>query len=227
MLLIDKYAYTNKLADYNPMTKFIFVIGALTIVIFFNNPYINMSIFIIMSFLTIFVANIPLNKYLKIMAMPIVFLMISIIAILLSISPNDIFIFSVKISNKYIGITRESLTESINTLSRVLASISSTFFLALTTPLNNIIKILKKLKLPNVLIELLVLIYRFIFIVLDESKDIIIAQEMKFGYNNMKNSYRSIALLIKSLFIRVLLRYEDMIISLDSKLYNGEFKIGD
>lgn len=227
MLLIDKYAYTNKLADYNPMTKFIFVIGALTIVIFFNNPYINMSIFIIMSFLTIFVANIPLNKYLKIMAMPIVFLMISIISILLSISPNDIFIFSVKISNKYIGITRESLTESINTLSRVWASISSTFFLALTTPLNNIIKILKKLKLPNVLIELLVLIYRSIFIFLEESKDIIIAQEMKFGYNNMKNSYRSIALLIKSLFIRVLLRYEDMIISLDSKLYNGEFKIGD
>ena len=227
MLLIDKYAYTNKLADYNPMTKFIFVIGALTIIIFFNNPYINMSIFIIMSFLTIFVANIPLNKYLKIMAMPIVFLMISIISILLSISPNDIFIFSVKISNKYIGITRESLTESINTLSRVWASISSTFFLALTTPLNNIIKILKKLKLPNVLIELLVLIYRSIFIFLEESKDIIIAQEMKFGYNNMKNSYRSIALLIKSLFIRVLLRYEDMIISLDSKLYNGEFKIGD
>ena len=227
MLLIDKYAYTNKLADYNPMTKFIFVIGALTIVIFFNNPYINMSIFIIMSFLTIFVANIPLNKYLKIMAMPIVFLMISIISILLSISPNDIFIFSVKISNKYIGITRESLTESINTLSRVWASISSTFFLALTTPLNNIIKILKKLKLPNVLIELLVLIYRSIFIFLEESKDIIIAQEMKFGYNNMKNSYRSMALLIKSLFIRVLLRYEDMIISLDSKLYNGEFKIGD
>ncbi len=227
MLLIDKYAYTNKLADYNPMTKFIFVIGALTIIIFFNNPYINMSIFIIMSFLTIFVANIPLNKYLKIMAMPIVFLMISIIAILLSISPNDIFIFSVKISNKYIGITRESLTESINTLSRVWASISSTFFLALTTPLNNIIKILKKLKLPNVLIELLVLIYRFIFIVLDESKDVIMAEEMKFGYNNMRNSYRSMALLIKSLFIRVLLRYEDMIISLDSKLYNGEFKIGD
>lgn len=227
MLLIDKYAYTNKLADYNPMTKFIFVIGALTIIIFFNNPYINMSIFIIMSFLTIFVANIPLNKYLKIMAMPIVFLMISIITILLSISPNDIFISSVKISNKYIGITRESLTESINTLSRVWASISSTFFLALTTPLNNIIKILKKLKLPNVLIELLVLIYRFIFIVLDESKDIIMAEGMKFGYNNMRNSFRSIALLIKSLFIRVLLRYEDMIISLDSKLYNGEFKIGD
>lgn len=180
-----------------------------------------------MSFLIIFVANIPLNKYLKIMTMPIVFLIISIIAILLSISSNDIFICSIKIFNKYIGITKESIFQSINTLARVLASISSTFFLALTTPLNNIIKILKKLKLPNVLIELLVLIYRSIFIFLEESKDIIIAQEMKFGYNNMKNSYRSIALLIKSLFIRVLLRYEDMIISLDSKLYNGEFKIGD
>ncbi len=209
------------------MTKFIFVIGALAIALLFNNTYINIGIFIIMLYLTTFVASIPLDKYLKILAVPIIFLMISIITILLSISHNDVFMFSIKISNRYLGITQESLVESINTLARVLASISSTFFLALTTPLNSLINILKKLRVPNVLIELLVLIYRSIFIFLGESKDIIMAEEMKFGYDNMKNSYRSIALLIRSLFIRVLMRYEDMVVSLDSKLYNGEFKTGD
>lgn len=227
MLLIDKYAYTNRLKDFNPMAKFIFAIGALIIALIINNLYINLGIFLFMVFLTTFVAKIPLDRYFKIMTIPFTFLLISLITILLSISYKNIFIWSFKISNKYVGITYYSLKESINIIMRVLASISSTFFLGLTTPLNSIIKVLKKLRLPNTLIELLVLIYRFIFIFLQESKDIRVAQEMKFGYNTMKNSYKSIALLVKCLFIRVLIRYEDMLISLDSKLYNGEFKIGD
>lgn len=209
------------------MAKFIFAIGALIIALIVNNLYINLGIFLFMVFLTTFVAKIPLDRYFKIMTIPVTFLVVSLITILLSISSDNIFLWSFKISNKYIGVTYYSLKESINIIMRVLASISSTFFLGLTTPLNSIIKVLKKFKLSNTLIELLVLIYRFIFIFLEESRDIIMAQEMKFGYNTLKNSYKSMALLIKCLFMRVLIRYEDMLISLDSKLYNGEFKIGD
>ena len=51
-------------------------------------------------------------------------------------------------------------------------------------------------------------------------------QEMKFGYYGMRNSYRSLGLLIKHLFVRILKRYEDMVIALETKLYDGEFKIG-
>ena len=53
------------------------------------------------------------------------------------------------------------------------------------------------------------------------------AQELRFGYSNFRNSLRSTSLLIKALFVRVLLKYEDMVIGLDCKLYDGEFKIGD
>lgn len=227
MLLIDKYAYTNRLKDFNPMAKFIFAIGALIIALLMNNIYINLGIFMIMIFLTTVVAKIPLNKYFRIMIIPFIFLVFSIITILISISSIDIFILRIKIFNKYLGVTYESLRNSLNLIMRVLASISSTFFLALTTPLNSIIGVLKRLKISNTLIELLVLVYRAIFIFLEESQDIIRAQEMKFGYSSIKNSHRSITLLIKSLIIRVLIRYKDMVISLDSKLYDGEFKIGD
>lgn len=227
MLIIDKYAYTNKLTNFNPMAKFIFAIGALLIATILDNLYINMCIFIIMFFLTIFVAKIPLNKYIKIILLPIIFLLLSVIPILLSIANDNVFIWSIKISNKYLGVSSQGLKDSLNIMMRVLASIHSTFFLALTTPLNNLIRVFKKLRFPDLLIELLVLIYRSIFIFLEESKYIIMAQEMKFGYNNAKNTYKSIALLIKSLFIRVLMRYKDMVIALDSKLYMGEFKIGD
>lgn len=227
MLLIDKYAYTNRLANFNPMTKFIFVIGTLLIATILDNLYINLFLFMLMVFLTIFAAKIPWNKYCKLMVIPTIFLIISIVTLLLSFSEEDRFIWSIKIWGKYLGTNYESLKGSIKVGIRVLATISSTLFLGLTTPLNDIIRVLKKLKIPNTLIELVLLIYRFIFTLLEESKDIIMAQEMKFGYINMKNSYKSIALLIKCLFIRLLIRYKDMVISLDTKLYTGEFKIGD
>lgn len=101
------------------------------------------------------------------------------------------------------------------------------FFLAFTTSINQLIRIFKKLRVPNVVIELLILTYRSIFIFLEEMQEIYRAQEIRFGYSGYRNSFRSTALLMKSLFIRVLQKYEDMVISLECKLYNGEFKIGD
>jgi len=227
LLLIDKYAHTNRLKDFNPMAKFIFTICALNIAVLLNNLHINIAIFFTMVFITIFLAKIPFNKYLKILFIPIGFLAIGTITILISISDINIFIWSIKIGSKYIGTTHQALDEVMYITVRALAAISSTFFLGLTTPLNNIIKVLKKLKIPNLVIELLVLTYRFLFVFLEEANEIYTAQDMKFGYLGLKNSYISISLLIKALFIRCLIKYRDMVITLDSKLYDGEFKIGD
>lgn len=227
MLIIDRYAYTNKLANVNPMLKVIVVAICLIIATTINNNYLNISIFIIMFTLTTIVAGIPVKNYIKILTIPIGFLLISTITILLSVSSQDVYIYSVKIGSKFIGITDESILQSINTIIRVFASLSTTFFLALTTSLNNLIVVFKKFRLPNIIIELLVLIYRFIFIFLEESKEIFTAQEIRFGYNGFKNSIRSTSLLIQSLFLRVLLKHKDMVNSLDCKLYNGEFKTGD
>jgi len=192
-----------------------------------NNLYINILIIFFMVLLTTKVAAIPLKNYLKILSIPLGFLIISIITIVFSISSLDEFIFSFKVLNKYVGVNQASLNQGMSLFARSMAAVTSSFFLSLTTPLNQIIKLLKKIRLPNILIELIVLIYRFIFIFLEEAREIRMAQEMKFGYISRKNSYTSIALLIKALFLRVFLRYEDMIISLDCKLYDGEFKIGD
>jgi len=227
LLLIDKYAYTNKLANANPTLKLIIVALSLLLTTIISNNYINIIIFITMVLLTTIVAGIPLNKYIKILFIPVVFLLISTMTILISLSDKNVYIISIKVFNTYIGLTIESIVQSVNVITRVFASLSATFFLGLTTPLNKLIVVLKNMYIPSVIIELLVLIYRSIFIFLEESKEIYMAQEIRFGYSNFKNSFRSTTLLMKSLFIRVLLRYEDMVVSLDCKLYDGEFKIGD
>jgi len=227
LLLIDKYAYTNRLTNSNPLIKFVIVVIALTITTITKSNYINLTILFIMAFITTVVAGIPLDKYLKLLFIPISFLAISIVTILISFSKVDIYIWSIEIFNNYVGITRTSADQSILLSTRVFASIASTFFLGLTTPLNNIIKVLKKMHLPSSFIELIVLIYRSIFIFLDAAQEIYNGQELKFGYSNLKNSFRSTSLLIRSLFMRVMLSYRDMVVVLECKLYDGEFKTGD
>ena len=227
MLLIDKYAYTNRLSNSNPYLKFIIVIIALTIATITKSNYINLTILIIMGFLTTVVAGISMRKYLKLLLIPITFLILSIITILISVSKADIYLWSIELFNNYVGITRSSLDDAILLSTRVFASISATFFLGLTTPLNNMIKVFKRLHLPSSLIELIVLIYRSIFIFLQEASDIYNGQELKFGYSNIKNSLRSTSLLIRSLFTRVMLKFSEMVVVLECKLYDGEFKTGD
>lgn len=227
MLIIDKYAYNNKLRDFNASYKILLVAIGLIIATSISNNYINLGIFLLMVFLTTYVAAIPFVNYLRILIIPSSFLFVSIIAILLSISDQDTYIYSLKIGRYFIGVSGDSVSTSLNTLTRVMASMSLTFFLSLSTPLNNLIRVFKRMKTPSILIELIVLTYRFIFIFLEESINIQRAQEVRFGYRGFKNSINSIALLIRSLFIRVLIRYREMVNSLDSKLYNGEFKVGD
>ena len=227
MLLIDRYAYTNKLANSNPYIKFVIVVISLGLTTITKNNFINLAIFIIMGLLTTVVAGIPFHKYLKILLLPMSFLLISVFTILISFSAVDIYIYSIKILNTYIGISQISINDSILLTTRVLGSISATFFLGLTTPLNKIILVFKKMHLPTTIIELIVLIYRSIFIFLEEVGEIYMGQEIKFGYSSFKKSLKSTSLLLRSLFVRVMLRYKDMVIALECKLYDGEFKIGD
>ncbi|ABW18560.1 cobalt ECF transporter T component CbiQ [Alkaliphilus oremlandii] len=226
-MLIDKYAYINKLANFNPYIKFTMVAMALAIATIVSNNYVNILILITMSLLTVVVGGIPLNRYIKALLIPLVFLVVSIVSVLISISQKDVYVARIEVLRYYIGFTEESLFQSIHILTRVFACLSATFFLAFTTSINQLIRIFKKLRVPNVVIELLILTYRSIFIFLEEMQEIYRAQEIRFGYSGYRNSFRSTALLMKSLFIRVLQKYEDMVISLECKLYNGEFKIGD
>ena len=226
MLIIDKYAYTNALRDFNPMAKFYFAIGFLGISLINKNTYIFLSIIALMSFVTTYFAKINVKYYISMLLIPVSFLLLSIVAVLFSIgSDKSSFLYCTKVFNLYLGVTEFSIDNATLLFLRAMSSLTCAYFIALTIPINQLIIVFKTIKLPNVFIEMVILVYRFIFIFLEESKEIYVAQEMRFGYVNITNSYKSLSVLISILFIRVMSRYKDMTISLESKLYNGEFYI--
>lgn len=226
MLLIDKYAYTNKLTDLNPQAKFILACVGLFILRIFDNTYLYITNIILMLFITVFIAKIPIKAYLKMFFIPFIFLIVSLVTIMISINNTD-YLVKIKIFNTFFGITKDSLIEGRDLFILVISSLSSVYFFILTTPINKIIKGMKKLKVPDLFIELMILIYRSIFIFLEEMNNMRRVQVIKFGYENKTNWINSTSILITNLFKKIFEKHKQMSISLECKLFDGEFKIGD
>ena len=225
-MIIDDYAYKNKLYKVNPNKKFI--IGMLLLILSLINPfnYISLLIIALMSFVIVVIAKIELKDYLHFIKIPLTFLIISIIMILLNFSHNkEIFLYSIKIGNLYVGVTNESLKSAMHLVFRALSCLTCIYFIMLTTPFYQLIFVFKKLHLPDVVLEISMLMYRFIFIFMEEVSDIRKSQELRFGYINLKNGYNSFGLLVSMLFKRMMIRYDEMSIALDMKLYDGTFHI--
>lgn len=225
-MIIDDYAYKNKLSKVNPNMKF--SIGMFLLVLSLINPYnyISLLIITIMSFVTVVIAKIELKDYIHFIKIPLVFLSISIVMILLTFSKDkESLLYSIKVGSLYIGISNESLISSTCLFFRALSCLTCIYFIILTTPFNQLIFVLKKLHLPDVVLEISMLMYRFIFIFMEEVADIRKSQELRFGYINLKNGYNSFGLLVNMLFQRMMIRYDEMSIALDMKLYDGTFHI--
>lgn len=226
MILIDKYAYTNNLSNIRPTIKvgigMIFLVASMLI----NNVIVLTGITFMMSIAIVCIAKIDLNNYLKLLKIPFYFLMFGIIANLINISfDTEKLIYSFKVFSIYIGISSESLNTSIYILFRSIACLTCVYFFVLTTPFNQVLVLLKSLHMSDTIVELTMLVYRFIFIFLEEVADIKKSQELRFGYINLKTSYKSLGMIGSILFKRMIIRYEELSISLDVKLYDGEFHI--
>ena len=167
-----------------------------------------------------------ISEYLKLLSIPLIFMIMSILAIIISISTEKTDMLTYfTVGSTYIGISKFGLMNALRILSRSIACLTCVYFLMLTTPFNQLIKVFKKLHIPDNVIEIAMLIYRFIFIFLEEVQEIYKSQEMKLGYMGMRNSYNSLGLLLNMLYKRMMKRYEDMSIALDMKLFDGKFHI--
>ncbi len=190
MLLIDQYAYINRLANTHPVEKIILAIFLLLFSLSVKDELVSLITFFVMSLITVVVAKIPWQYYLKMLSIPSFFLISSLISILLSLTrqPELIHnaIWQFQLLNWTIYISEQSVKSCIQLFFSVLSSISCLYFLTLTTPVHDIMQVLKKCKIPQLLIELIELTYRFIFVFLEKSIEIFQSQNSRLGYLSVK-----------------------------------------
>jgi cobalt/nickel transport system permease protein len=224
MVYIDKYAYFNDLRNVHPIEKFCFAISTLIIVLASNSITISISAFLLTSFLVLFKAKIPLKFYFKLLLLPGYFLIVGVLSVAINVIPTgQAAIFSVNIFHVNIGMTHAGLNNALRLFFKAFGCVSCMYFLTLTVPMVEIINILGKLKVPKLFLELMAIIYRTIFVMLDTFDRIHTSQSSRLGYRNIRISFRSIGKLAAALFVISFKRSNDMYNALESRCFTGEF----
>jgi len=82
----------------------------------------------------------------------------------------------------------------------------------------------ERFKIPKVVLEIAMLMYRYIFVFLNEALNMYHAQETRLGYSSLRKTYKSLGLLISNLFIRTWVKGEQAYIAMESRGYDGSLK---
>ncbi|MDQ4431176.1 energy-coupling factor ABC transporter transmembrane protein [Yokenella regensburgei] len=222
---LDRLSYQSRWFHVAPQRKFFFWL--LLIVLAFTLPPLGQGILLAFTAsLTCWLLRISFWRWCTWMALPLSFLLIGVLTILVSISRDpQTMMFGLPLGHYWLGITSAGSSMASQTFWRSLAALAATFWLVLNLPFSQLILLLKWARVPRLLTELILLTWRFIFILLDEALAIHRAQTLRFGYRSLPNGYRSLAMLVGVLFTRVLIRYQQMAAALDVKLYQGDFHL--
>lgn len=223
---IDQFAYQSRLKRQDPKFKLLFALLTMGVCLWANSVLISLGVLGIMTGVTVKKGGIPLMFWLKLLLIPIAFLILGTISIAVSVSPNKtIFLVSLAVAKLQIGITPVGLTTAGHLFFKSLGAVSCLYYLSLTTPIIDLLQLLRRLKVPQLLVELMGLIYRFIFVLSETAAQMVTAQNSRLGYANLSVGYRSLGTLTATLFIRAYQRSTQLYTALEARGYDGELNV--
>ena len=226
MLSIDTYAYTNRLKKAHPVEKTLFALITLGLCLAFEEMDLYLFVVSSMTLITVAGAGIPVRFYLKALAIPLPFILMGVLTVIIDVSRNPAgFDYHLQLFSLFFGVTQKSISDGQIILFRTYSCVSCLYFLSLTTPIIDIAWVMRKIKIPAVFVEILSIIYRFIFELLDTALLIKTSQESRLGYADLKKAYRSLGLLISNVFSKSFQNYKDLSMAMASRLYQGDFRV--
>lgn len=225
MLSLDKVAYISKFLKINPSEKITYSILTMFTVLVLNDIYISILVLSLMYISVVFLAGIENKIFFRLMSIPLIFLLISVVTILISeVVPEIEYVYQFSLLGYRLGFMRESLELGSKLFFKALASISCLYFIILTTPVIDIIYFLEKIKLPKILTEIIGLVYRYIFVLIEATQLIYVSQDSRLGYSTLSKSFASAGKLISSLLLKALKQADESFMSMEARCYNGEIK---
>ncbi len=122
-----------------------------------------------------------------------------------------------------LALRREGLLFGMLLASRVLGATSLLLVLTLTIPPLELFSLLNWLRLPNILIEIAALMYRYIFLLFEEAREIQAAQRLRLGYDGFKRAISSLGKLIGAVFLNSFEQSQRTYESMVARGYAGEY----
>ena len=222
---VDYYAYASRMRSWNAGFKVLFSIISLLLCIACNNLFVSLAVIFFMGFLTVAVGGLKLHHYISMLLVPIIFLIFGTIAIAIGFSMHPVGQYLVHFLNLfYIYCSKASLLKAGNLVFKALGAVSALYMMTLTTPLSEIIAVLRKAHVPKLIIELMNMIYRYIFIMIDTHSRMKNSAESRLGYCDFKTSCYSFGQVASNLLVVSLKRGNNYYNALEARCYNGDLQ---
>jgi cobalt/nickel transport system permease protein len=219
--LLDDIAQNSTFRHIHPGTKILLGLGSLLICLISPTPVVPLISGITLSLVLLIPARVSPLVYGELLFAPAVFTSFSIIVLLFMLGGGDVVWRFSPVSWINLTITENAVKQSVLILFRVFGCTISLFFITLTTPMTDLFNIMKRCRIPPELIDLMMIMYRYIFIFYEQGREIWQAQVMRLGYGRVKESIHSFSQLCGMLFISSWIAGEDLIRAMDCRCYNG------
>jgi len=157
---------------------------------------------------------------LKLYAYPLFFVITGSLVVALSFQVSDPLF---QLNGVSIGITPENQAMALAIVSRSLALMSIAFFFFLSHSVSEISEVMRKMKMPALLIELFILSYKYIVGLMASGKSILTAQHCRLAYSGPGNKTYAFSLLISMVFRRAMEQTNQLETSINSRLGDGIF----
>lgn len=221
---IDQLAFQSGLSHVNPGFKVAFSIAALIFLLAADHLAVSLLIFSSMFFLTVVKGNVSVHSYLSLLAIPLVFAIVTVLTIALGFSLTEAGQYHLHLYFFYVYTSSESLRESFCLLCKIFSAVSCMYFMSLSTPVNEIICVLQQCRLPSLITELMNMIYRFIFILLEVQQKMSVSARSRLGYINTRTSLRTFGNIGSNLFIVSMKKANQYYDALLARCYDGQLK---
>jgi cobalt/nickel transport system permease protein len=213
-VLIEQCAYSNRWRRVSPAAKGLFVCCALVASMLATSPGLLFAMALCVAMATVCGAGIRLQNYLRAVLAPLFFLGISGVTLLVSLQWDN-------------GISLhwqpEQLPKVVFLCGRSLSCLTALLLLALTTPMSDLIELLRRMKIPDVLLDMMTLSYRMIFVFLESVHDIRVAQAARLGFASNRSALRSLGSMTGNLAAQIWQRSRNLHLAAQARANDGPF----
>lgn len=210
-----KYYDDTVISRLDARLKVIMVIFLLFSNVIFSNILFSIFVFINVLVLT-YLSRVSLSEVVKRVKIPIVF------AIFILITQGFWLKQGREIQLLGIVLYEQGIIKGVKVFLTVLSGVWLLVLISLTSKPDEVLSAFKKLGVPSVMIDVVIMMYRYMFVLKEEAIRVFYAQKVRLGYSNIRNSLRSIGELWGIMLINSIMRASRIYEAMIARGYTGK-----
>lgn len=151
---------------------------------------------------------------------------VAVLFVLQSLLYGSTPLFAVQAFGWHVVIMQEGVLRGMILALRVLGSISVVILLSSVTPSHQIFRTLAWFGVPQGWLEVAMMMYRYIFVLLESAADAMAAQWVRLGYSGFKRSLKSLGVLSGAVIVRSLEQAQRTHEAMVARGYQGRIRFG-